>query len=155
MKPPPLRLRLLFLAALAAAPSLALAQASCNFAVGSALAFGPYDPFATSPRDAASALVYRCPPGQSVRISLDRGLSGSFASREMRQGSESLLYNMYLDAARTVVWGDGTGGTSTGPGVAVRGPGGTTVAWVFGRIPAAQDAVAGAFGDTIRVTFQL
>jgi len=147
--------RALLLAALAAAPSLARGAPSCSFAVGSDLGFGPYDPFSTAPRDAVSTLLYRCPPGQLMRISLDRGLAGSFAARELRQGAEVLRYNLYLDAARTVVWGDGSGGSSAGPGVQVHGPGGTTTAYVFGRIAPAQDAVAGAFADTIRVTFEL
>lgn len=143
------------LAALAAHPPLARAAPVCTFAVGSALAFGPYDPFATAPRDATAVLVYRCPPGRLVRITLDAGLTGSFAARELRQGAEVLLYNVYLDAARTVVWGDGTGGSSAGPGVEVRGALGTTQAYVFGRIPAAQDAAAGPYSDTIRVSFEL
>ncbi len=147
--------RALLVAALAAVPSLARAAPACTFAVGSALAFGPYDPFATTPRDATSTLVYRCPPGRLVRITLDRGLGGSFAARELRQGVEVLLYNLYLDAARTVVWGDGSGGSAPGPGVEVRGAMGTTTAYVFGRIPAAQDAAAGPYADTIRVSFEL
>jgi spore coat protein U-like protein len=70
-------------------------------------------------------------------------------------GAERLLYNLYLDAARTIVWGDGTGGSQTGPMVTTRGAGGTTTAYVFGRIPAGQDVAAGVYGDTIRVTFEL
>ena len=69
------------------------------------------------------------------------------ASRARRQ--------FVVDAARTAVWGDGTGGSQAGPGVIARGALGTTTAWVFGRIPAGQDAVAGTYGDTIRVTFEL
>jgi len=147
-------LRALLLAALASAPVAASAAPSCNFAVANALGFGPYDPFAVSPTDGTSTLNYRCPPGKAVRISLDTGASGSFAWREMRQGAEVLRYNLFLDAARTIVWGDGTGGTSTGPNVTTSS-GGTTTAYVFGRVSAGQDAVAGAFVDTIRVTFDL
>lgn len=144
----------LLLAALAAPPGLALAAPRCSFGAASALAFGPYDPFAVAPTDGTSTLTYQCPPGQPLRVSLDPGSSGVFAAREMRQGGEVLLYNLFLDAARTVVWGDGTGGSSIGPGVTTRS-GGTTSAWVFGRIPAGQDVVAGAFADTVRVTFDL
>jgi spore coat protein U-like protein len=146
--------RPLLLAALAAAPGLVRAAPKCNFATASALDFGAYDPFATSPRDGTSTLSYRCPPGQQPRISLDPGSSGTFAARLMRQGAEVLAYDLFLDAARTVIWGDGTGGSSAGPGVATQG-GGTTTAYVFGRIPAGQDPVAGSFADTIRVTFDL
>lgn len=147
--------RTLFLAALLAAPHVARAAPSCSFVVASALGFGPYDPLATSPRDAVTTLVYRCSPGVAVRIALDRGRTGSFAAREMRRGSELLLYNLYVDAPRTVVWGDGTGGSSLGPGVETTGAAGTTTAYVFGRIPAGQDAAAGPYADAVRVTFEL
>jgi spore coat protein U-like protein len=149
--------RALLLAAgllLAAAPGAAEAQ-SCSFAFATDLSFGTYDPLATTPLDSTSTLLYRCPRGQALRVSLDRGQGPSFAARELRAGGETLRYNLYLDAARTVIWGDGTGGSSIGPGVRVDGPFGTTVAYVFGRVPAQQDPVVATYRDTIRVTFDL
>ena len=83
------------------------------------------------------------------------GLAGSYAARALSMGNERLLYNLYLDAARTIVWGDGTGGSQAGPGVTTHGAGGTTTAYVFGRIKAGQDVAVGVYADTIRVTFQL
>ncbi len=146
--------RALALAA-ALAPSRARGAPTCSFGVAGALAFGVYDPLATAPTDSSSTMSYRCPKGQLVQISLDAGLAGSFAARALTLGTERLLYNLYLDAARTIVWGDGTGGSQVGPGVTTHGAGGTTTVYVFGRIPAGQDVVAGTYGDTIRVTFQL
>jgi spore coat protein U-like protein len=128
---------------------------TCSFGVGNALAFGVYDPFATAPLDSTTTLTFRCPPGQAPQISLDPGSSASFAARELRSGSERLLYNLYLDAARTTVWGDGTGGSSVGPGAVSRGALGTTTAYVFGRVTAAQDVAPGTYSDTITITFQL
>lgn len=148
--------RPLFLLALvaAAAPCAGLAAPKCTFGAAAALGFGSYDPLSTSPVDGTSTLTYQCPPGQEVLITLDAGSSGTFTARTMRQGAEVLRYNLYLDAARTSVWGDGSGGSYAGPGVTTRaGP--STTAWVFGRIAAGQDAVAGAYSDTIRVTFEL
>lgn len=142
------------LAVAAASPLVARGAPTCAFGAANAFAFGPYDTFATAPLDGTSTLTYECPPGQAIRITLDAGSAGTFGSRTMRQGAEALLYNLYLDAARTVVWGDGTGGSAIGPGVTTRA-GRTTTAWVFGRIPAGQDAVPGSYGDTIRVTFEL
>jgi spore coat protein U-like protein len=122
--------------------------------VASTLAFGRYDPTSAAPLDAATTIQYGCPPGQPVRISIDAGQSGTFAARELRNGGEVLRYNLFLDAARTTVWGDGTGGSSIGP--LVRGIGQSVItAWVFGRIAAGQDAAPGAYGDTLRVTLQL
>lgn len=127
----------------------------CSFGVAGALAFGEYDPLSAAHADSSSTLSYRCPASQPVRISLDAGLAGSFEARAMTMGAERLLYNLYLDAARTIVWGDGTGGSRVGPGVIARGALGTTTAYVFGRVFAGQDAAAGVYGDTIRVTFEL
>lgn len=137
------------------APASARAAPTCSFGAANALAFGTYDPLAATPLDSQATLTYRCPRGQRVRISFDTGLSGAFAAREMRMGNERLLYNLFLDAARTAVWGDGTGGSGVGPGVVAPGGMGTSVAYVFGRVPAAQDAVAGLYSDIVRVTFEL
>lgn len=145
----------LLAAAAALAPSRALGVPTCSFGVAGALSFGVYDPLAATPTDSSSTMSYRCPKGQPVQISLDAGLAGSFAARALTLGTERLLYNLYLDAARTIVWGDGTGGSQSGPGVTTHGAGGTTTVYVFGRIPAGQDVAAGTYGDTIRVTFQL
>jgi spore coat protein U-like protein len=141
-------------AALWAAPGEASAAPTCSFVVASDLAFGAYDPAAATPLDSTTTVRYRCPPGQINRITLDAGGSGSFAWRELRRGGEVLRYNLYLDAARTVVWGDGTGGSSTGPG-ATSTSGGATTAWVFARVPASQDVSAGAYSDLVRVTIEL
>lgn len=135
--------------AAAAAPAPAEAQQACLGGAGG-LAFGTYDPFSSAPLDSTSTIFALCPAGRTVRISIDAGHSRSFAARTLRSGSEVLRYNLYLDAARTVVWGDGTGGSS----VRTSG-GGLVVATVYGRIPPGQDPVVGAYRDVIRVTFDL
>ncbi len=135
-------------------PGAAAAAPTCDFLVATTLAFGRYDPTSSAPLDAATQIQYGCPPGQAVRISIDAGQSGSFAARELRSGAEVLRYNLFLDAARTMIWGDGTGGSAAGP--LVRDVGQNVVtAWVFGRIAAGQDAAPGAYGDTLRVTLEL
>lgn len=145
---------LLALAALLrAASARAVPPETCSVSSATGLVFGAYDPFAAAPLDSTSQLVFQCTPAPRLRISLDAGGSGSFGARELRSGGEVLRYNLYLDAARTVVWGDGTGGSSVGPDVVVRGAGGMTTAYVFGRIAAGQDPAPGAYTDTIRVTF--
>jgi spore coat protein U-like protein len=136
------------------APGNASAAPQSTFLVASDLAFGAYDPLSAVPLDSTATIRYRCPPGQITRITLDAGASGSFAWRELRSGSEVLRYNLYLDAARTAVWGDGTGGSSSGPGQTST-TGGVTTAWVFARVPASQDVSAGVYSDLIRVTIEL
>jgi spore coat protein U-like protein len=132
-------------------PGAAAATPQCNILVASTLAFGRYDPISPAPLDSSAQLQYRCPPGQPVRISIDAGQSGTFAARELRNGAEVLRYNLFLDAARTRVWGDGSGGSSIGP-LVVSMAAGVNTAWVFGRIAAGQDVSPGAYADTLSVT---
>jgi len=136
-------------------PAPAAAAPTCDFLVASALAFGTYDPLATVPVDSSSQLQYKCPPGQPVRISIDAGQSGTFSARELRSGAERLRYNVYLDAQRQTIWGDGSGGSAAGPLVVSVGAGGVTTAWMFGRIFAGQDVAVGAYADTLRITLDL
>lgn len=144
------------LAAAALAPVGARAAPACIFGASTALAFGAYDPLSALPTDSTSTLSYRCPQKPPpLRILIDRGLTGSYAARELRQGAEVLLYNVYLDAQRTIVWGDGTDGSRVGPMVVVQGDAGTRTVYVFGRIPAGQDAALGVYSDTLRVTFEM
>ncbi len=85
-------------------------------------------------------------------ITLDRGGGTSFATRRMVNGSEQLQYNLYLDAARTIIWGDGSGGTQA---LLIHNPQGNNqdlTVPIFGRIPAGQDRGIGTYSDTIIVT---
>jgi spore coat protein U-like protein len=136
-------------------PAVAAAAPTCQFLTASALAFGTYDPLASAPLDSSSQLQYKCPGNQPLRISIDAGQSGTFSARELRSGSERLLYQVYLDAQRQIVWGDGTGGSSVGPLVTSAGTSGSTIAWLFARIFARQDAAVGAYADTLHVTLEL
>ena len=66
-------------------------------------------------------------------------------------------YNVFADPARSQVWGTGTGGTVIASGTMTIGPGvgnGTRTMThpVYGRIPQLQDAVPGAYNDTLLVT---
>jgi spore coat protein U-like protein len=63
----------------------------------------------------------------------------------MRNGRNTLEYNLYTSAARNQVWGDGSGGTHT------RSANGNdwTRLDIFGQIPAGQDVPVGNYGDQI------
>lgn len=119
------------------------------------VAFGSYDPRATGPDDGTGSINIAChPDDSSVNIALSAGGSSSFASRRMASGSAQLNFNLYTSSSRTVVWGDGSGGTST-----VTLTNGSVSAGVrrfsaniFGRIPALQNVRAGTYVDTIVVT---
>jgi len=143
----------MLLAALAATAALATSQApgSCTVRSATGVAFGAYDPIganATAPRDATGQVRYHCGGGRSPLVSLSAGGSGAFQPRLLRQGARTLGYNLYRDAARTQIWGDGRPGTFTVLGQ----PGNRTLA-IYGRLFPGQAATAGSYADTIVATF--
>lgn len=139
---------------LSALTALALAQApgTCRIRSATGVAFGAYDPVglqASAPLDATGQLRYSCGRGARPLVSLSTGGSGSFGPRAMRSGGATLPYNLYRDAARSQVWGDGSAGTATVLGR--RGRNRTLV--VYGRVPPGLVARAGTYGDTVTATF--
>jgi len=127
-------------------------EAACSLS-STSMVFGTYDVLIATPLDTAGSIVYRCTQrDHNILITLDRGGAASFATRRMVKGSEQLLYNLYLDAARTVIWGDGTGGTQA---FIIGNPQGNNQDLsvpIFGRIPARQDRGIGTYSDTIILT---
>jgi spore coat protein U-like protein len=116
-------------------------------------AFGNYSPGDTVPLDVTGNIDVRCQgtPG-SFLATLSTGTSGSFAERHMLSSPSIMLYNFYINPARTIVWGDGTGGSQ--PIIRVKSrPGRQDFALpVYGRIPPAQSVSSGAYSDDIIVT---
>jgi spore coat protein U-like protein len=139
------------LAAIAAAAALTTGQAwgRCSVSSATGVAFGTYDPIgqnATLPRDAAGQIGYRC-RRSSPLISLSAGGSGTFLPRRLRQGPRTLDYNLYRNAARTEVWGNGSPGTFT-----VLGQRGRQTLAIYGRIFPGQPASPGSYADTVVAT---
>ena len=137
-------------ALLIAAPARAACTAST---VG--VNFGAYDPQAAGPDDSTGTVNIRCLIFDSLvdSVALGTGSSGTYFPRRMNGGAFNLAYNLYTTAGRTIVWGNGSGGTQT-----VVPPNTTTfifrdyAATVYGRIPALQNVGAGTYNDTIVVT---
>ncbi len=123
------------------------AAPSCRNLSAAGVSFGSYNPLSPLPLDAVGTVSYDCPPPAAPVITLSRGASPTYTPRQMT-GLDALQYNLYVDAARTLIWGDGTGGTSV-----VNGPSGVgmTVS-VYGRIFPLQNAAAGPYSDVIFVT---
>jgi spore coat protein U-like protein len=123
----------------------------CTIQSPNALAFGTYDPLganATVARDATATIQYNCRGGARPAISLSAGSAASYAPRTLRFGGDSLGYNLYSDAARTVVWGDGTAGTQV-----VNGAPGRRTYTIYGRIFPGQVVASGGYVDTIVITY--
>jgi spore coat protein U-like protein len=123
----------------------------CSFFSTIDVNFGAYNVFIPTPTDSTGSITYTCTPMFTTTINLSKGSAPSYFPRQMRKGGESLFYNLYRDAQRVLVWGDGTGGASRyGP---VLPPAGSRVTvTIYGRIPAGQDVSAGFYTDTITAT---
>jgi spore coat protein U-like protein len=121
---------------------------TCTIDATSSVAFGTYNIGAAN--DSLGTITYTCHGNPGAVVSLGTGGSGSYSPRRMTAGGPDVLtYNLYTTAARTQVWGDGTGGTVT---VSVA-PGNSVVLNVYGRIPALQGVTPGSYTDSVVVTF--
>lgn len=130
------------------------AYAACTvFTTG--INFGSYDVFSTTPTDSTATIMVTCDetPAPTVAVSIGASpTSGGFNPRKMKHASQPDLmnYNLFTDAPRTVIWGDGTSGTATETRRVRRGTPVTLT--VYGRIFSGQDVSAGSYSETLTVT---
>ena len=142
-------------AAMLASPAVAHAQGqgqSCTVSV-TGVNFGTYNVFSGTPLQSTGGMTFRCGPGvktSQVQIALNTGQSGSFHPRQLAGANDTLAYNLFRDAARTEIWGDGSGGTFDVPIPTERN------SWIpltiYAEVPPMQDVRAGAYVDTITAT---
>lgn len=122
------------------------------------LAFGAYNPLSPVPVDSASGVTVTCTgiPGMSIAYTLRLGVggSGSFGERRMRSSDQwALTYNLYTNAARTLVWGDGNGGSQVvSDAFTLSAPSASRVHPVHGRLFARQNVPPGTYVDTLVLT---
>jgi spore coat protein U-like protein len=120
----------------------------------SALNFGSYSAVNASPADATSTISVYCTTGTSYTARFDVGSGGgTFATRTLLAGSDTLNYNLYTTAGRTVILGDGTASTQS---VSGNGAGLLTASThtVYGRMPVGQDGPPGTYQSTITLTVE-
>lgn len=130
----------------------ALAE-TCSVVVTGVI-FGNYD--ASSNSDSTGNVAVTCVAliagTASYTISLSKG-NGSFATRQLKAGSNALNYNVYSNNGRTTIWGDGTSSTAT-----VSDSYGILLVPVtrnytaYARIPSGQNPYVGNYTDTLDVT---
>jgi spore coat protein U-like protein len=125
--------------------------AACQLTSIPTIAFGALTLSANN--DAQGNISWVCTNGFSSEIRLDGGNTGDINGRRMSDGaSGTLAYQLYTDASRTTVFGDGT----TQNDVPVTGIGYATPqnVTVYGRVLQADAALAtaGAYTDTVDVT---
>lgn len=150
--------RLLLCAAtlIAAVPVPALAQGggaqTCSVTT-SDVVFPSYDVFATADTTTAGAVRFQCTKSQQTPVSITLTSGSLLAGSRFMSGvgtSDRLSYNLFRDAAYSLVWGDGTGGTSVFA-VTNRSTSQVSVP-IYGRIPKNQDVSVGTYADTITAT---
>ena len=121
------------------------------------VAFGTYNTLSSQNADTLGTITVTCTGtvGDPVnyQIALNQG-TGSYTAREMAGGTNTMYYNLYTDASRSVVWGDGTGATTKVMDSYTMTS--TTVIknyTVYGRIPGSQSSLGTAsYLETLLVT---
>lgn len=124
----------------------------------SPIRFGIYDPFLSIPSDTKGTITINC-TSEVVKATLtlsQSSTSGSFNPRQMKGsgGTDLLNYNIYTDIARTIIFGNGAGGTGD---IGIKRPTGPPAPWsqmidIYGRIPPGQNVSVGSYSDTLTVT---
>jgi spore coat protein U-like protein len=133
------------------------AVTSCTVTATS-VAFGTYTPLTPAPLTSTGTISLICTVTtrkNTVTIDLSTGASNSFAPRTLTSAANSLNYNLYLDAALTQIWGNGTGSSLEDSFTITRTRGTnqtSATATVFGAVAALQDPFPGSYSDTITVT---
>ena len=153
----------MLVAATAAAPAFAEtgtsslsvgATVTANCVVSTtAVAFGSVDVTAGSNVDGTGGLSVTCTNGTAWAASADAGsgIGASLATRKMANGADLLDYVLYTDSARSSVWGDGVGGTTST--FAGTGSGEEQASTIYARVPSGQTSLpAGSYADTVTVT---
>src|SRR5260370_23298746 len=116
--------------------------------------FGVYSAFSVSPVTATSSFQFTCTPPATATLTLSRGTSATYNPRIMTRTTAPAItmnYNLYMDAANSIIWGDGTSGTHYLTFNAT--PGNKTLAGtIYATIPAGLDVGPGTYTDTVQAT---
>ena len=122
-------------------------NAGCTVTAGS-LAFGSAQ-LLSVPVTASTTVIPTCTNTTPYTVLLDAGsgTGATVAARKLTNGSNTVTYSLYQDAAFSTVWGNTAGQT-----VAGTGNGNAQSLTVYGRIPAQAGAPPGSYADVINVT---
>ena len=112
----------------------------------------PFGTYSSSAIQQNAQIGVTCSNGTSYTVSLDAGTASgaSTGNRKMvsTDGSTSLNYGLYQDAARTRNWGNANGSDT----IAGVGNGSSQNIPVYGYIPAGQTSRAGNYSDVVAIT---
>ena len=123
------------------------------------VSFGVYDPLSASALNGTGQVSVTCTlllgssDSVAYSIQLSAGGAGTYSPRQMSGVGSTLNYNLYRDASRTLVWGDGAGGTVNASDSYTLGLVPELRSYVvYGRIDSGQGATAGVYADSVLVT---
>jgi spore coat protein U-like protein len=133
------------------------ADVNCSVNI-STLNFSEYHNFDSKDEKTQLPIYINCSgvSGMSVQysVALNQGMSGNFLERTLRNSknpNQTLIYNLFLDPALKIVWGDGNAGTSTLNGTCMVNT--TCTQTVYAYIPANQKAAnVGEYQDDVAAT---
>ncbi len=126
--------------------------ATCQISDGS-LDFGSYEPIATNSvaaLDGVGGFSLACTRGATAKIALGNGLYNAHASgtsRAMSAAGYYLSYELYTDAARSVIWND-----ANRVNYASLSKNTIKQIAVYGRIPGGQNVPAQSYSDSVTIT---
>jgi spore coat protein U-like protein len=137
---------------------------TCGAATTS-VAFASYDVFSAANVDSTGTILVNCAKDASdpngnvsvgYEVKLGPGSSSNVTQRTMQSGSNTLNYNLYVNTARTQLWGNGVDASSVSDTFTLTNgnPTRNRLHTVFGRIPPLQDAAVGNYNDNVLVTIQ-
>lgn len=112
--------------------------------------FGVYSAFGSGSLSAVSSYTFRCTPNTQAVLTLTTGANaGSYFPRYMALGAYRLGYNLYDDAANTVILGDGTGGTA--PRIVFNSTPRDQdyTDSIYASVPQGSDVAPGIYSDTV------
>lgn len=116
--------------------------------------FNDYEPLSGGNVDSTGTITISCTLDAWVTTAIGASIySGGFNPRKLQNAASGDLmnYNLYINASRTQIWGDGTQGTYTvGPTYVSQN--GQAILTIYGRIPGAQDVGIGSYAEPLVVT---
>jgi spore coat protein U-like protein len=130
------------------------AEAVCSWRIPPPdVVFGTHSVFSPAPLEVATGFEVRCRPWTDASVTFTRGSnSASYDPRTMSNGTELVNYNLFTDASMTLIWGDGTGGSTDYPLFNATPQNKVFTESIYGRVFPGPDVAAGTYTDTITAT---
>ena len=101
--------------------------------------------------EAQGSVSVKCTNGADYNVALNGGATDDVAARQMSNGTDTIAYQLYQDAALGDVWGETTG-TDTVEGTGTGFTGNDFDHVVYAQATLTGDETAGDYTDTITAT---